>query len=315
MAKLVKYGFIHDKAAANAFLKSSGIKSKPDAGADMFYFQFDGAIDGSVMIDVDIDGHTYSMSGSLGVKTHGCYGCIGTSKDSTSFDFVDKQPVAEASEPWPVIKEQATAATMTVSTFTGGIETYPSQLTQVNGADDKPIKAVSLSLDTKNNIEKEIKMSEIPKEKAIGGCPFDSLTAKAVHGNKVILAVTDKEGDLVGVAGQQGLTWTIEAETSESPTKDGEGGWIQQFAGSKSWNASTDGLYCFDDPGRKKIITALKEGDVLCAIMFRREKTEEGKHKYTPIRKGLVIRRTRRTAGRQHDLCASVQRHGRVLAV
>ena len=53
MAKLIKYGFIHDKAQANAFLKSSGIKAKPDAGDDMFYFQFDGAIEGQMIADIE----------------------------------------------------------------------------------------------------------------------------------------------------------------------------------------------------------------------------------------------------------------------
>lgn len=156
-AKLIKYGFIHDKTQANAFLKSSGMKSSPDAGDDMFYWQFDGTIDGKMIADIEISGHTYSITGSLGASKHGCYGCLGTSKSNTSFDFVDKKKVSESSEIWPTITSSATTAKMTVSTFTGEDDSYPQQLKQVNGLDDKPVKAVSMSLDTKKNVQIEIK--------------------------------------------------------------------------------------------------------------------------------------------------------------
>lgn len=306
MAKLIKYGFIHDKAQANAFLKSSGIKSNPDAGDDCFYFQFDGPIEGEVCIDVEIDGHIYSMTGSLGPTAYGCYGSIGTSKDKTSFDFVDKQPVAEASEPWPTIKETATPATMTVSTFTGGIETYPSQLTQVMGNDDKPVKGVSLSLDTKNNIQTQIPTKEEiavadHKEAAKKGCNFDAQTAKATHGKKVVLMVTPsdeyvaahegifEDGVPIAVAGQNGLTFSVEAETSEAPTKDGDGEWIIQTAGQKSWTASTDGLWALDDDGRAMVVDALKNGTLVCVGAYIREKSGTDGVKLTPIRKGMAI--------------------------
>lgn len=305
MAKLIKYGFIHDKAQANAFLKSSGIKANPDAGDDCFYFQFDGAIDGQVMIDVEIDGHTYSMTGSLGPTAHACYGSIGTSKDHTSFDFVDKQPVAEASEPWPVIKETATPATLTVSTFTGGIETYPSQLTQVVGVDDKPVKGVSLSLDTKNNIQTQIPTKEEiavadHKEAAKKGCDFDAKAAKAIHGKTVILMVTPTEayalahpeiftdGVPVVIGGQTSLNWPIEAETTTSTTKDGDGEWSIQNAGQKSWSTSCESLYFYDDAGQKLIMDALVNGTYICIGAYHREKSGDG-YKYTPLRKGMAV--------------------------
>lgn len=289
MAKLIKYGFIHDKTQANAFLKSSGIKAVPDAGEDMFYFQFDGAIDGQVCIDVEIEGHTYSMTGKLGTKAHGCYGCIGTSKDKTSFDFVDKKPVAEASEPWPTIKETATPATMTVSTFTGGIETYPSQLTQVVGLNDKPIKGISLSLDTKNNIEQEIKENKMDKDTVLKGCPFDSMTQKAVHGKKIVLLITNSQGDdLLAISGQQGLTFTVEMETSDTQTKDSGGSWGVVFPGVKSWNCDVDGLYIFDDKARKTMVSAMAKDEYVCVELASQEPDGNG-IKYVPIRKGLAL--------------------------
>ena len=54
------------------------------------------------------------------------------------------------------------------------------------------------------------------------GCDFDAQTAQAVHGKKIVLAVLDATcTNLLALAGQQGLTWTVEAENSETATKDG----------------------------------------------------------------------------------------------
>lgn len=121
------------------------------------------------------------------------------------------------------------------------------------------------------------------------GCDFDAQTAKAVHGKKIILAVLDETcTNLLALAGQQGLSWSVEAENTETATKDGTGDWQVVTPGVKSWTASTDGLWMPDDDGRKTIIKALKSGDYLCVGMYEREEVTNGM-KYVPIRKGLAI--------------------------
>lgn len=301
-AKLIKFGFIHDKAAANEFLKSSGIKSEPDAGEDTFFFQFDSAIEGQMIVDITIDGHVYSMTGSLGATKHACYGSIGTSKEKTSFDFVDKQPVAQALEAWPTIKPSATQASMTVSTFTGGIETYPAKLTQVNGPDDKPVKDVGIALSTTaqvvRDLEEEKKVAD-HKEAARKGCDFDAKAAKAIHGKNVLfMAVPSEEyvtahegvftdGIPLALGGQTGLNWSVEAETSTSNTKDGDGEWATNSAGQKSWSTSVDNLWMIDDDGRNMIMDAFVNGTPVCIGAYKREKKDKG-YKYIPLRKGMA---------------------------
>lgn len=121
------------------------------------------------------------------------------------------------------------------------------------------------------------------------GCDFDALTAKAVHGKKIILAVLDEShANLLALAGQQGLSWNVEAENSETATKDGTGDWQVVTPGVKSWSASTDGLWMPDDEGRKTVIKALRDGKYLCVGMYEREAITNGT-KYVPIRKGLAI--------------------------
>lgn len=121
------------------------------------------------------------------------------------------------------------------------------------------------------------------------GCDFDAQTAQAVHGKNIVLAVLDATcTNLLALAGQQGLTWTVEAENSETATKDGSGDWQVVTAGVKSWSASTDGLWMADDEGRKTIIKALKDGTYVCVGMYERQTIDNGV-KYIPIRKGLAI--------------------------
>ena len=121
------------------------------------------------------------------------------------------------------------------------------------------------------------------------GCDFDALTAQATHGKNIVLMVFDSEGtEPLGLAGQQGLTFTLEVENSETSTKDGTGDWTVRFPGVKSWNASTDGLWIDDDDARKEVVKAMINGTPLCVGMYAREAITNGV-KYTPIRKGLAL--------------------------
>jgi TP901-1 family phage major tail protein len=102
--------------------------------------------------------------------------------------------------------------------------------------------------------------------------------------------VTDSTGtNLLAVSGQQGLSFSMEAETNEVSSKDDStSGWTLKFHGSKSWSASIDGLYNIDDDATKMIAKALANDDYLCLKICKREKTSTG-YKYTPLRMGLAI--------------------------
>lgn len=121
-------------------------------------------------------------------------------------------------------------------------------------------------------------------------CRFDAMTAKAVRGKNVVAMITDKMGEnLLCMSGQQGLTFTMEMDTTEISTKDGENdGWKSETPGVKSWSASADGLSCFDDEGQQMVAKALASDEYLCLRICERSK--EGKTTtYKPIRIGLVL--------------------------
>lgn len=67
------------------------------------------------------------------------------------------------------------------------------------------------------------------------GCDFDSATAKALNGNDIVALVTDSTGaSLLAVAGQQGLSFNLNQDTTEAATKDDAiGGWKLRFASNK----------------------------------------------------------------------------------
>lgn len=122
------------------------------------------------------------------------------------------------------------------------------------------------------------------------GCEFDAMTAKAIAGKKIVALVTDKTGaNLLAVAGQQGLSFNMKAETSEAQTKDGSsGGWAVKFHAGKSWDASIDGLYNYNDAATKMVAKALAGDEYLCLKLC--EVSVSGKNTvYKPIRMGLAV--------------------------
>lgn len=133
-------------------------------------------------------------------------------------------------------------------------------------------------------------MPEPSNANALIGCDFDAATAKALNGKNIVAVVTSKDGKkLLAVAGQTGLTYSISSETSESKTKDdANGGWSLKFHGSKSWDASIDGLYSPDDEALKLIAKAIDNDEYLCLKIVERTKTPTGV-KYVPLRMGRVI--------------------------
>lgn len=124
------------------------------------------------------------------------------------------------------------------------------------------------------------------------GCSFDAATASALNGKDIVALVTDKTGaKLLSIAGQQGLSFNMEAETNEaSATKDdASGGWTFKTHGAKSWDASIDGLLSLDDEASKMIAKALANDEYLCLKICQRVKGTDGAVKYVPIRMGLAI--------------------------
>lgn len=124
------------------------------------------------------------------------------------------------------------------------------------------------------------------------GCDFDAATAKALNGKSIIAMVTNKLGNkLLAVAGQQGLSYNMSAETTEAAaTKDEEGGgWTLAFHGGKSWDASIDGLYSPDDEATKLVAKALMNDEYLCLKVCERIKNADNSITYKPLRMGLAI--------------------------
>lgn len=154
MPLLSNYGFIYDKAKANEVIGVS------DAGDGTFYVVFDGPIYGkNAIFDLEISGHTYSVTGIPAKSRTKFYWTLGTSKDKTQVDFVDKKPVAEATEAWPTVTSSPTEVSMSAAYFVGDGETYPASTTPIYGSDWQPIEGISLSISDKAEIK-----TEIPKE-------------------------------------------------------------------------------------------------------------------------------------------------------
>lgn len=129
-------------------------------------------------------------------------------------------------------------------------------------------------------------------ENQLYGCDFDIETAKALNGKSIVAMVTNQAGNkLVAIAGQQGLSYNMSAETTEAATKDGSnGGWALKFHGSKSWDASIDGLLSPDDEATKMVASALANDEYLCLKICQRIVESDGKTiKYIPLRMGLAI--------------------------
>ena len=63
-----------------------------------------------------------------------------------------------------------------------------------------------------------------------------------------------------------------------------------KFHGSKSWDASLDGLYSPDDEATKIVAKALANDEYLCLKICERTVSEDGKTiTYKPLRMGLAI--------------------------
>lgn len=123
------------------------------------------------------------------------------------------------------------------------------------------------------------------------GCDYSALSAKALAGKDVLALVTNKEGTkLLAVAGQQGLSFNMSAETSEAATKDESGGgWSLKFHGGKTWDASIDGLYSPDDEATQMVAAALAGDEYVCLKICKRTIGENGDITYQPMRMGLAI--------------------------
>lgn len=123
------------------------------------------------------------------------------------------------------------------------------------------------------------------------GCNFDIETAKALNGKSIVAMVTNQVGNkMLSVAGQQGLSYNMNAETSEAATKDSStGGWTLKFHGKKDWDASIDGLYSPDDEAAGVVAKALMNDEYLCLKICERIPQEDGSVKYVPLRMGLAI--------------------------
>ena len=122
------------------------------------------------------------------------------------------------------------------------------------------------------------------------GCNFDAITAKYVAGKDIVALVMDSTGSsILAIAGQQSLSYNMSTSTTQSSTKDDStDGWQVSFHGTKSWDASVDGLFSVNDDTHKVVAQALYNDDYLCLKICERIKGENSTS-YKPIRMGLAI--------------------------
>lgn len=96
-------------------------------------------------------------------------------------------------------------------------------------------------------------------------CNFESTAAKAVAGKDILLCVFDSSGDnLLAVAGQRGFTLNRSAESTDTSSKDTQGGWSSKAAGMKEWGVDTDGVYVIGDQSHSILTKAFENGDPVC---------------------------------------------------
>lgn len=126
---------------------------------------------------------------------------------------------------------------------------------------------------------------------ASAGCNFDTSTAKAVAGKKILLMIMPQdESTMLAVSGQTGLSFNVAQETTEvSQTKDAGGDWKQALPGGRNWSGSVDGLMCFSDEGRIAIAKAIANGTYLCIGIYEKVVADEKTVNYVPVRKGLAL--------------------------
>lgn len=107
-------------------------------------------------------------------------------------------------------------------------------------------------------------------------CDFESVSAKAIAGKDIIVAIFNNAGDtLLALAGQQGLTINRSADTIEVSSKDTNGGWKAKIAGLKEWSIDTDGLYVTNDESHKLLGQAFENSMPVCVKVIN-GKTKKG---------------------------------------
>lgn len=100
-------------------------------------------------------------------------------------------------------------------------------------------------------------------------CDFSSVSANALAGKDIILAIFDSTGaKLLAVSGQRTLTINRSADTLEVTSKDTEGGWKAYIPGMKEWSIDLGGVYVLDDEAMKELATAFNNSTVLCTKVY-----------------------------------------------
>ncbi len=100
-------------------------------------------------------------------------------------------------------------------------------------------------------------------------CDFNSVSAKAIAGKDILLAIWSVDGTtLMAISGQQGLTINRSADAIEITSKDADGGWKSKIAGMKEWSIDNDGLYVPSDESHIVLSKAFDEGNPVCIKVY-----------------------------------------------
>lgn len=107
-------------------------------------------------------------------------------------------------------------------------------------------------------------------------CDFSSTAASTIAGKDVLLSVWNETGtQILAVAGQQDLSLSREAATSEITMKDSENDWSSATAGTRSWSVDCSGVYVTDDDSQQILSKAFEDGDSICIKIYNK-KTKKG---------------------------------------
>lgn len=103
--------------------------------------------------------------------------------------------------------------------------------------------------------------------------------ARKISGAEVLLKVKQDE-ELIAVAGQQGMTVNLSADTMDVTDKT-SGGWKTFMSGLKEWSIDQDVFYTVGDASNKLLLDAFINGDTVVVDVIAGKEEEEGAVHFT----------------------------------
>lgn len=104
--------------------------------------------------------------------------------------------------------------------------------------------------------------------------------ARKIAGAEVLLKVKQGEGTLIPVAGQQGMTVNLSADTMDVTDKTSDG-WKTYMPGLKEWSIDQDVFYTVGDASNKLLLDAYLNGETVVVDVLAGKESEAGAIHFT----------------------------------